>query len=107
MINKEPGLQAERTSLSWLRTYLVLLGSGILALKLYKQSQSVFVGLIGMILVSYALFLSYYTQKRFNQFFLNKSIVNNKDILIKKVLSIIIMATSIGYEIYSLTEFSL
>nr|WP_086939287.1 DUF202 domain-containing protein [Thaumasiovibrio occultus] len=52
--SKDPGLQPERTQLSWFRTLLLLLGAGALVLRLGWKAQDYLLGLSGVSLITTA-----------------------------------------------------
>lgn len=105
MILKGLESQAERTSLSWLRTYLVSFVFGVLLLKIYKHSHNAILGVTGIFILFLTIYLTHYTYQRFSHFADIKLIVSAKDVIIKKLLSATIFISAFSYQVYSLTRF--
>ncbi len=96
-MNREPGLQPERTSMSWLRTQLLLFIIGVLIVKtsthMNYQGLAIFGG--GAILISLSVFL--YVRMRFVKNIVNYKSVGVIDCLVKFFLSIFISFLSTLY----------
>ncbi|MGB5446046.1 MAG: DUF202 domain-containing protein [Psychromonas sp.] len=103
---RDPGLQPERTSLSWRRTQLLMVGVGVLLLKVSEKSSNIILLLGAITLLSAAVFLWHYSQQRFSYFFQSTAAVGNKEATIKIVLSVIIFVIAILYGVLSLIRFS-
>ncbi len=68
-MTRDPGLQPERTSMSWLRTQLVLFGMGLVIFKISEINGYNGIAIMGVIAMVFAVCCNLYTQKRFNKLF--------------------------------------
>ncbi len=96
-MTRDPGLQPERTSMSWLRTQLVFFGMGLLFFKIAEGRGVISITLIGLITMVFAIYCSLYTQNRFNKLFTNASALKAQEQIIKKVMSGITCLLSLCY----------
>jgi len=101
-IDKDSGLQKERTSMSWLRTALVLFGVSLLLIKVGKTSITLTI--VGSLLILIAIVISINIKKRFIHPFYIQGTVGYKELVIKKLLSLTIFIASIVYIIYMINN---
>lgn len=99
-MSKDPGLQPERTAMSWLRTQLVLFALGLLFLKATEQSVIIALPVMGVIAMLSAILGTFYCRYRFTQVFDNNMTVSTKECLVKSCLSLLIALLAIGYFVY-------
>ncbi|MGF1739151.1 DUF202 domain-containing protein [Photobacterium satsumensis] len=99
-MNKDPGLQPERTAMSWLRTQLVLFTIGLLFLKVTQQSVITSLPVMGVIALLSAILGMFYCRYRFTQIFDNNTTVSAKEYWVKSYLSVLIALIAIGYFVY-------
>lgn len=98
-MTRDPGLQPERTSMSWLRTQLVLFALGLLLFKIADNQGVTSISIAGIIAMSFAICCSFYTRKRFGKLFTDTSVMKATEQNIKKMLSAIVCLISIGYAV--------
>ncbi|MGR5062353.1 DUF202 domain-containing protein [Photobacterium sp. DNB22_13_2] len=96
-MSRDPGLQPERTAMSWLRTQLVLFALGLLFLKVTQQSDIIVLPAIGVIAMLSAILGTFYCRYRFTQIFDNDMTVSAKEYGIKLFLSSLILLLAAGY----------
>ncbi len=96
-MTRDPGLQPERTSMSWLRTQLVLFGAGLLVFKVADNYGVTSISIAGLVAMVFSIYCSFYTQKRFSKLFTNASAMKAQEQNIKKILSAIVCLLSISY----------
>ncbi|WEM41196.1 DUF202 domain-containing protein [Photobacterium sp. DA100] len=99
-MNSDPGLQPERTAMSWLRTQLVLFALGLLFLKVTEHSHFIALPIMGFITMLLAILASLYSRYRFTQVFENNMTVSANECWIKQSLSLLIALLAIGYLAY-------
>lgn len=102
---RDPGLQPERTSMSWLRTHMLILGVGVLLTRMGKHSDNLLLLINGVVLLICALIGLYYSRKRFTQLLKYDEAVEERDIRAKKMLSVLIVISALIYATTSLTRF--
>lgn len=96
-MRRDPGLQPERTSMSWLRTQLLMFGTGALMFKVGMLSGSVTSQIFGVILLIFAVLYSYYIRKRFTQRFNDNTAVTLSEFHIKRLTSLLIGCAALAY----------
>lgn len=102
-MNKDPGLQPERTAMSWLRTQLVLFALGLLFFKVTEQYAFPRLSLIGILMMFSAILGTVYCRFRFTQVFENMMTVTRTEYWVKRYLSSLITLMTVGYLIYMWT----
>ncbi|TDR75790.1 uncharacterized protein DUF202 [Photobacterium lutimaris] len=93
-------MQPERTTMSWLRTQLVLFALGLLFLKVTQQSDITVLPAIGVITMLSAILGTFYCRYRFTQIFDNDMTVSAKECWVKSYLSLLIALIATGYFVY-------
>ena len=101
----ENGRQYERTSLSWLRTFLVLFILCILLLKASNQYSLSLLTFNAIFLFLFQLYLWTYRKHRFTTFFHQRMTVTNQEFTIKKYLSLLIFITALLYGSSSIYQY--
>lgn len=96
----KPGLQPERTYLSWLRTILVLFVINITALKLVASKlESVFL-FLALIAIHAVIVCLVYSNARFSKFGDEINAITVKEVRAKQFLSIYLVAMVILYMVH-------
>lgn len=102
------GLQPERTSLSWSRTFFVLLLDTLLLVKIGYSNQYYFVLYPGLILFVLTILFFLSEVFRSTKLSLKKGVNFSKDIWIKKILTILLffssLLISISYFVYIISN---
>ncbi|WP_422127435.1 DUF202 domain-containing protein [Vibrio hannami] len=99
---RDPGLQPERTSLSWLRTLLVLFAVALLLFRVSEYHNiATLLKVNACLIISYIAYFLIYGKARFSNFMSNKETVVRKDISVKKALSLIMSVTPLVYLVSS------
>lgn len=102
---RDPGLQPERTSMSWLRTHMLILGVGALLTRMGKHSDNLLLLINGVALLICAFIGLYYSRKRFTELLRYDEAVEERDIRAKKMLSVLIALSALIYAITSLVRY--
>lgn len=95
---RDPGLQPERTSMSWLRTHMLSMGVGLLLVKL-GESEGTSLQIIGAILVIVAFSGVFYSKLRFTKLLNVNDPVEHRDVIAKKALSVIIALSALAFSV--------
>jgi uncharacterized membrane protein YidH (DUF202 family) len=103
-MTRDPGLQPERTSMSWLRTQLVLFAIGLLIFKIANSYGDIVASILGFISMIFAISCSFYTQRRFRPFFIKTPSITVQEQNIKKILTGIISILSLCYLVIIWTQ---
>lgn len=106
-MTRDPGLQPERTSISWLRTQLLMFGTGALMFKVGLVRSAFILEVFGATLLIFAIIYSYYIRKRFAQLFNDNNAVSLSEFQIKRLTSVIICFASLAYLISLLSKITL
>lgn len=88
-MNRDPGLQPERTAMSWLRTQLVLFALGVACFKVAAGQLQLVVALLGIITMATSILTTFYKRARFRQLFHDTMAVGHREYNIKRALSIL------------------
>lgn len=99
------GLQIERTSLSWLRTFLVMVIMSVLLLKVSYHDHNIILLLNALTVLCFLGYLWCYRKKRFSILFYNKITIENQDVTVKKGLSILIFISAFIYFSFSIYQY--
>jgi len=99
---RDIGLQIERTSLSWLRTFLVMVIMSVLLLKVSYHDHNIMLLLNAILVLCFFGYLWRYRKKRFSILFYHKATVNDHDATVKKGLSVVIFVTALIYLSFSI-----
>ncbi|WP_413283493.1 DUF202 domain-containing protein [Vibrio sp. MA40-2] len=102
---RDPGLQPERTSMSWMRTHMLSLGLGALMLRIGGSNESLIVQINGAFLLLATLLGIYYSRRRFSQSLDLNHAVKNKDIDTKRILAFTIALSAFTCAIESLARY--
>ena len=102
---RDAGLQPERTALAWLRTYMLLIAMSVLLLKVGKQSDNLLLQLDALILIGFTGFFYFSNKKRFSVLIHQVAIIGEKEALLKKLLSTMIIITATVYATTLLVKF--
>ncbi|MGF1724778.1 DUF202 domain-containing protein [Photobacterium nomapromontoriensis] len=97
---RDPGLQPERTEMSWLRTELVMCVVGIALIRVGILTHSLWLTAVGILFITFAVTLTYYSHIRFTQRFSNAIAVTPREVNVKRLLSTIIMGTNVLYILF-------
>lgn len=103
-MKRDPGLQPERTSLSWLRTQLVLFGVGLAEVVLLDIHGLSWLALIAIFSVTLALIGSGYFHYRFSGFFRHSQAVAAQEYWVKMAVSAIVGILAACYWVFMLLE---
>lgn len=99
-----PGLQPERTSMSWFRTVLLMIGNGLLLLLVGQRHNYSMLMIIGSIMLCCAIIITFYNKQRFTQLFSDHMTVGYHEILVKKALSAMIAIAAFTFGTYLLSK---
>ncbi|MDV7103723.1 DUF202 domain-containing protein [Vibrio sp. TH_r3] len=102
---RDPGLQPERTSMSWMRTHFLSLGIGALMIRIGGSNDSLVVQLNGGVLLLATLFAIYYSRRRFKQTLDLNHAVKNKDIDTKRILAFTIALCALTCAVESIVRY--
>jgi len=98
---RDPGLQPERTMMSWLRTHLLLIWIGLLLVKLGHYHSVTGLYLVGVLMLITSLAGLPYNRKRFSRPFSDHMAVGYPEILVKRILSVVVLSVSVIYGLYA------
>lgn len=94
---RDPGLQPERTEMSWLRTELVMCVVGIALMRVGIFTHSLLLTAVGIIVITFAVTLTYYSHIRFTQRFTNAMAVTPRETVVKCLLSSVLIGANVSY----------
>ena len=101
VIERDPGLQPERTSMSWFRTQLLMVWVGLILMKLGLYHGVVMFCLVSGIILLTAFAGLLYNQRRFIAHFNDQMAVGDAEIVAKKILSSVVFITATTYGLYT------
>jgi len=99
---RDIGLQIERSSLSWLRTFLVMVIMSVLLLKVSYHDHNIMLLINAVLVLCFFGYLWRYRKKRFSMLFYHKATVKDHDATVKKGLSALIFVSALIYLFFSI-----
>lgn len=104
MTNRDPGLQPERTWMSWFRTIMLMFGMSLILIKSGEHLGQKIFEVLGVVMLVLAVVGILYNRKRFSQPFHNHMAVGHLEVTVKKVLSLSIFISAMVYGAYCLVS---
>ena len=96
-MTRDPGLQPERTAMSWIRTQLLMFGAGLLLFKIGESNEQYLVAGLGIFCICIAAASTLYLKQRFTKLFSNETAVSRWEFEVKQWLSALLALMAFGY----------
>jgi uncharacterized membrane protein YidH (DUF202 family) len=98
-MNRDPGLQPERTAMAWLRTQLVLFVISALVFRVAEQNDLHWLAMIAVFAMLFSALSTQYVRKRFENVIGEFDLIGRLELNIKKILSIAVIMLALAYMI--------
>jgi uncharacterized membrane protein YidH (DUF202 family) len=96
-MNRDPGLQPERTAMAWLRTQLLLFVISALVFRISEQNNLHWLTAISVITMLFSALSTQYVRKRFENIIVQSNLIGGLEVVIKKVLSFMVIILACAY----------
>jgi uncharacterized membrane protein YidH (DUF202 family) len=96
-MNRDPGLQPERTAMAWLRTQLVLFVISALVFRVAEQNDLHWLAMIAVFAMLFSALSTQYVRKRFENIIVQSDLIGVLEVVIKKVLSFAVIILAFVY----------
>jgi uncharacterized membrane protein YidH (DUF202 family) len=96
-MNRDPGLQPERTAMAWLRTQLLLFVISALVFRISEQNNLHWLTAISVITMLFSALSTQYVRKRFENIIVQSNLIGGLEVVIKKVLSFMVIILACVY----------
>lgn len=96
-MSRDPGLQPERTAMSWLRTQLLLFVISALVFRIAEQNDQHWFTAISVATMLFSALSTQYVRKRFENIIVQSDLISNLELVIKKVLSFAVIILALAY----------
>jgi len=103
-MSRDIGLQPERTALSWLRTQMVIIGLGMIKIKVGLNSGALSLIIAGVLLIVTSFCIYLFTRMRFIKLFNNMVAISKVEFVLKVITSTALVIASLSYIIFLMSQ---